>query len=263
MVEKGPRLASSWFCVLSFLTDTYDDKVPLRSTHASLSANNGNRCRGKRPPATPQAAITFEEELEHLKAKHGHAQQEPNHAGPAKPPANQVLPWLPPPASAVTTEDTKAAGEAAEATEANEQLAKQDTCCFRTVCSRGIQGLKDVSWQDKTLEDFEQDAFNQLQSGKKQGKKDQAKPKSKTIQKRPAAAMKRPAAAPAMRQEHKEAKTAKPVETFGCIRCRGNTKGCSKCIDPNFVGLRLPGRQAWRDYIEAKKLADAQKRAKN
>ena len=141
MVEKGPRLASSWFCVLSFLTDTYDDKVPLRSTHASLSANNGNRCRGKRPPATPQAAITFEEELEHLKAKHGHAQQAPNHAGPAKPPANQVLPWLPlvpSPATAVTTEDTKAAGEAAEATEANEQLAKQDTCCFRTVCSRGI-----------------------------------------------------------------------------------------------------------------------------
>jgi len=70
-----------------------------------------------------------------LKAKHGHAQQAPNHAGPAQPPANQVLPWLPSaasPATAVTTEDTKAAGDAAGATEANEQLALQDTFCFRT-----------------------------------------------------------------------------------------------------------------------------------
>jgi len=121
-----------------------------------------------------------------------------------------------------------------------------------------------MSWQDKkTLEDFEKDAFNQLQTGKKQGKKDQAKPKSKTIKKRPAAAMKRPAAVPAMRQEPKEAKTAKPIEIFGCIRCRGNPKGCSTCIGPNFTGLRLPGRQAWKDYIQAKKLADAKKKAKN
>ena len=59
-LKKALGLHQVGFCVLSFLTDTYDDKVPLRSTHASLSANNGNRCRGKRPPATPQAAITFE-----------------------------------------------------------------------------------------------------------------------------------------------------------------------------------------------------------
>ncbi|CAE7535873.1 unnamed protein product, partial [Symbiodinium sp. CCMP2456] len=177
-------------------------------THASLSANNGNRYRSKRPPATPQAAITFEEELEQLKAKHGQAQQAANHAGPAQPPANQVLPWLPPaasPATAVTTEDTKAAGDAAEATEAKEQLAMQDTFCFRHFLIKRDTGIE--------RHDFEQDAFNQLQTGKK----DQAKPKSKTIKKRPAAAMKRPAAAPAMRQEPKEAKTAKPIEIFGCI----------------------------------------------
>ena len=93
-----------------------------------------------------------------------------------------------------------------------------------------------MSWQDKTLEDFEQDAFNQLQSGKKQGKKDQAKPKSKTIKKRPAAAIKRPAAAPAMRQEHKEAKTAKPIERISvALGAEATPKGVPNASIPTLL----------------------------
>ena len=122
-------------------------KVPLRNTHASLAANKGTRFRGKRPPATPQAAITFEEELEQLKLKHGHQPKSPaplplqSFGAPTKTvaaaTANQVLPWLPPapsqPTAAAKAEDTKppteTAGKETAATDPtkNDQSPKQDS----------------------------------------------------------------------------------------------------------------------------------------
>ena len=57
-----------------------------------------------------------------------------------------------------------------------------------------------------------------------------------------------------MRQEHKEAKTAKPVETFGCIRCRGNTKGCVQMHRSQLCWLataRSPGMERLHRSQEA------------
>ena len=33
-----------------------------------------------------------------------------------------------------------------------------------------------------------------------------------------------------------------PKGPFGCIRCRGNVKGCEKCIQPDFAGFRFSSR---------------------
>ena len=39
---------------------------------------------------------------------------------------------------------------------------------------------------------------------------------------------------------------------LGCIRCRGNQNGCDTSKIPNFQGLRLPGRQAWLKWSQAR-----------
>ena len=66
--------------------------------HASLANNGGTRCRTKRPPATPQGStLSFQEELQLLKLRHGLQGQAPAEAtgtlqGTTAP--KPVLPWL-------------------------------------------------------------------------------------------------------------------------------------------------------------------------
>ena len=38
---------------------------------------------------------------------------------------------------------------------------------------------------------------------------------------------------------------------FGCIRCRGNIKGCSQCVQPGYAGLRFLSRQDWSKWHQA------------
>ncbi|CAE7239345.1 unnamed protein product [Symbiodinium sp. CCMP2592] len=130
--------------VVCFYKQPYlQSKLPLRNTHGSLAVNNTTRYIGKRSPATPQAAMTFEEELAMLKLKHSQQPQSPAplHFNPTKrvaaAPCNQVLPWLPPAPSpstaAVEAEETKPPPETAateiSATEPaeNKQSPKQDS----------------------------------------------------------------------------------------------------------------------------------------
>ncbi len=100
----------------------------------------------------------------------------------------------------------------------------------------------------KTLEQYEQEAFQNLTK--------------KPVMKRPSAAqpssMKRPAAAQA-KAKTTEPKSKKAVAKgpFGCIRCRGNQNGCPTCIQPGFKGLRLPSREAWRQYMDQKQAQKA------
>ena len=105
------------------------------------------------------------------------------------------------------------------------------------------------------MQDFEQQTFQKLAEAAKTKKK-QSKEGKKQM-KRPAAAMSSnrqssPDQGAGCNQAAKggtRAKEATEIQ-YGCIRCRGNIKGCSSCWDPNFGGLRLHGRQAWREYIE-------------
>ena len=39
--------------------------------------------------------------------------------------------------------------------------------------------------------------------------------------------------------------TSKGRGPYGCIRCRGNLKGCATCRKPGFKGLKVHGRKAW------------------
>ena len=67
------------------------------------------------------------------------------------------------------------------------------------------------------------------------------------------ACLKRPAAAPSV-QKHKEKnqKTSKVEEVFGCLRCRGNVRGCDTCRNPGFQGRRFRSRHEWNAFMETK-----------
>ena len=43
-----------------------------------------------------------------------------------------------------------------------------------------------------------------------------------------------------------------PAGPFGCIRCRGNIKGCDNCVQPTFEGLRFNSRANWVAWKLAK-----------
>ena len=97
----------------------------------------------------------------------------------------------------------------------------------------------------KTLDQWNQQAFNAM------------------LEKQQAQKMKRPAAAKAAKTAkvaktdkakgaNKEKKpkakakaTSKGQGPYGCIRCRGNLKGCATCRKPSFKGLKVHGREAW------------------
>ena len=101
----------------------------------------------------------------------------------------------------------------------------------------------------QSLEDFEQQAFQSLQGVSQKGKGGGA------AQKKPAAAVsvKKPAGL------LKVWKKPAGVQGFGCIRCRGNLNGCESCLSPDFKGLRLVGRQAWKEWMENRKLQQKKK----
>ena len=87
------------------------------------------------------------------------------------------------------------------------------------------------------LEDFEDAAYGTLKERKDGGKqaarpKNSAKPKETTT--------KRGAASPS-------AKHGYPGKggPFGCVRCRGNVRGCASCVNPKFGGLRFRSRAEW------------------
>ena len=107
-------------------------------------------------------------------------------------------------------------------------------------------------WQDtievpnkkaKPLQEMEEEAFQAL------SKKGMKKPAAA----RPVKTMKKPAASNAT----SSAKASTTI--FGCLRCRGASKGCDTCIQPNFTGLRLPGRKAWKKYMAQKDTKKAKK----
>lgn len=97
------------------------------------------------------------------------------------------------------------------------------------------------------LEDFEKQMFDSLKEKKSKG--------GGKGMKKPAAAAKtaKTAAAPkpkAVKKEPKGPKTS--VKVYGCPRCRGNKKGCTTCWDPLYKGVKLPGREPWKQYMAKK-----------
>ena len=118
-----------------------------------------------------------------------------------------------------------------------------------------VQEGNQLAVAEKSLEEFEQEAFNHQKD--KKALKNTAK-----VMKRAAAAkpgpkgMKRPAAAASSQtSQPSSAPAAAPPGAevkLGCSRCRGALDGCEQCQRPDFTGVRLHGREAWRRWHEAK-----------
>ena len=74
--------------------------------------------------------------------------------------------------------------------------------------------------------------------------------KNKSLMKRPAAVMKRPAA----RVPTAGSSAAGPPSasgSWGCIRCRGNVNGCKACRKPGFSGRKFYSRGEWKEWAAA------------
>lgn len=132
----------------------------------------------------------------------------------------------------------------------------------------------------KTLEEYENQAMEQLakaqkpkgkveeteaQPKKPKGKKPVTKAGAKKAPGKPGVKPKASAKATASKAstlaKSKPGPKATPANRKlysgikGCIRCRGATKGCDSCIFADFGGLRLPGRDAWKKWFQARQRA--------
>jgi hypothetical protein len=105
--------------------------------------------------------------------------------------------------------------------------------------------------QTTALEELEAEAYERLQRKAKVLKRPascQPAAKATKVQKAEKAAPKAKLAGNSAATPKAKAK-GKGKTTFGCPRCRGNVNGCATCLQPGYNGLRLPGRQAWHDYM--------------
>ena len=107
------------------------------------------------------------------------------------------------------------------------------------------------------LEDFEEAAYGSLKQRKDTGN-------------RSGNCWKRPAARPKKIAQPKKTTTKPTADSdtvgkhgypgkkgpFGCVRCRGNVRGCGCCVNPKFGGLRFRSRAEWVAWY------DRQQRAK-
>lgn len=111
---------------------------------------------------------------------------------------------------------------------------------------------KESGTGSKTLEDWNRAAFEALKEKKEKNgstKKAQAKakPKAKAKAKGKAAksgSLKKKTASKAGVASGRSSSST----TFGCIRCRGNPKGCDTCWRPTFNGKRFKSRDEWKQW---------------
>ena len=121
--------------------------------------------------------------------------------------------------------------------------------------------------QPKTLQDFEDQAFQALKQKKKNTRtaaeqddskakllpKGKAKATAKAKAKAQAKATAKTKATPKATAKSPATKRKSPMPMYGCPKCRGNPGGCGQCRDPTYTGLRLPGRETYRDHMAKQK----------
>ena len=117
--------------------------------------------------------------------------------------------------------------------------------------------------QPKTLQDFEDQAFQALKQKKKNtrtaAEQDDSKAKllpkgkAKATAKAKAKATAKTKATPKATAKSPATKRKSPMPMYGCPKCRGNPGGCGQCRDPTYTGMRLPGRETYRDHMAKQK----------
>ena len=124
----------------------------------------------------------------------------------------------------------------------------------------------------KTLEDFEAEAFEQLEAraaaAKNTKKRNDSlkKPAAAKVPKKEPLPRKTPTSSKS-KQQSKKAEVGKTkkgpgehrvynpdaLAIYGCSRCRGDPFGCTSCAKKDFQGRRLNGRAAWQKWWEREK----------
>lgn len=94
------------------------------------------------------------------------------------------------------------------------------------------------------LEEFEKQMFESLKEKKSKGGGKGFKRPAAAPSKKVAAAAPKPKA---VQKAPKGPKTS--VKVYGCPTCRGNKKGCQTCWGPLYKGVKLPGREPWKQYM--------------
>lgn len=133
-----------------------------------------------------------------------------------------------------------------------------------------IMSCQDQAKNDqKDLSTYEAEAFASLQKAKGLPKKasGKAKAKAKATSKATAKGKAKAKAKAIVAKAHPAPKAKGPVlkrpaaampkvanvypgpgGPFGCIRCRGDTNGCSTCLQSSFQGTRFTSRDQWKEY---------------
>lgn len=95
-----------------------------------------------------------------------------------------------------------------------------------------------------SLKDFEEEAFQKLQErgSKKPGKDAKKQPVKKDAVTKSKAQSSKPGSS-----------KPKASKVYGCLRCRGNPKGCSTCWADSFAGQRFQGRDDYNRFVDKHK----------
>lgn len=139
---------------------------------------------------------------------------------------------------------------------------------FHAISHMAIDHCQEPTNDDKPMDLAHYEALAHAQLSKSKGgsigkatPKGKAKAKAKTKAKAKAKAQPKAAAkGPCMKRPASAVSTVAisgsgypgPKGPFGCIRCRGDTNGCSTCLQPTFGGTRFRSRGEWKAYKIAK-----------
>lgn len=114
-----------------------------------------------------------------------------------------------------------------------------------------------------TLEDYEKEAKQRLSS-----KKARELDEEMTTMKRPASKKVGKAEPKGKVTKHKgvlkekkqHVKSSSLKGIYGCIRCRGNIRGCNTCRSPGFGGLRFSSRDEYNKWYQKKQQSDKKRK---
>lgn len=129
----------------------------------------------------------------------------------------------------------------------------------------GHGGLEDHSYNNgsngtKSLEDYERIAKEKLSKKAKEMDEEIGPMKKPSSRKAPKAEPKGKMTKSKAVLKEKHGGSAFHRGIFGCIRCRGNIRGCDTCRSPTFGGLRFTSRDEYNKWYQKKQHSDKKRK---
>lgn len=63
-----------------------------------------------------------------------------------------------------------------------------------------------------------------------------------------------------LKEKKQHVKSSSLRDTYGCIRCRGNIRGCTSCRSSTFAGLRFSSRDEYNKWYQKKQQSDKKRK---